>query len=194
MARKDRYWRRYGSARFDFKTRHRYVELCRAITRSISVRCRRFLRLNKDYDVVFISMYNTEPKRRYWWSDGSAGFRMRNQPCLHIKNNYFIETWYFLIILLVYYRVCIHLIHYKLLYEITKRKGFIFPPSHGIPSKWWKKIDLKAIRLSGGASRTSWIDPPIQLVREENLDSRIAFWAHNLILPHSIRLSGYRDE
>ena len=64
----------------------------------------------------------------------------RNQPCLHTDSSNFIETWYFLIILLFYHRVCIYLIDCKLLYPKTKRKGFIFPPSHGIPPKCKKRL------------------------------------------------------
>jgi len=135
----DQYWRSYGPASFDFKTRHRYIELRRTITRWISVRCRRFLRRNKDFFIAFILMYRMESTRRYWRRYGSAGFGMRNRPCLHIKHNNFLETWHFLIILLFYDRVCIYLTASKLLYRKTKRKGFIFPPSHGIPPKWQKK-------------------------------------------------------
>ncbi len=87
-------------------------------------------------------MYHTESKRLYRRRYGSAGFGMRNQPCLHTKINNFVETWYFLIILLLYYRVGIYLIHCKLLYQKTKRKGFIFPPSHGIPPKWKQDLVL----------------------------------------------------
>ena len=64
----------------------------------------------------------------------------RNQPCLHTDISNFIETWYFLIILLFYHRVCIYLIDCKLLCPKTKRKGFIFPPSHGIPPKCKKRL------------------------------------------------------
>ena len=64
---------------------------------------------------------------------------MQNQPCLHTKVYYFIETWYFLIILLFYSRGSIYLIDCKLLYEKTKRKGFISPSSQGIASNNEKK-------------------------------------------------------
>ncbi len=154
FARKQRSWCRlcfdawyltYATS-FDSKTRHPNIKLRRAINRWISVRCRRFLRVNRDRDVVYISMYNMEPKRRYYWRYGSAAFRMRNQPCLHTKISYFIETWDFLTILLFYYRVCIYLIHCKLLNRKTKRKGFIFPPSHGIPPKCKKKLgDVRGV-------------------------------------------------
>jgi len=138
----DQYWQSYGPASFDFKTRHRIIQLRRAITQWISVRCRRFLRENADYDVGYSSMYHTESTRLYRRRYGPAGFGMRNQPCLHTKINNFVETWHFLIILLLYYRVGIYLIHCKLLYQKTKRKGFIFPPSHGIPPKWKKDLVL----------------------------------------------------
>ena len=84
-------------------------------------------------------MYDTEWTRRYWRRCGSAGFVMRNRPCLHNKIDNYTETWYFLIILLVYNRVGICVKDCKLLYQKTKRKGFIFHLSHGIPPKWTKK-------------------------------------------------------
>ncbi len=136
----DQYSSSYGPASFVFKTRNRNIKLRWAITRWILVRCRRFLRLNRDRDIVSILMYDTESTHRYRRRYGSAGFGMRNQPCLHIKHNTFIETWYFLIILLFYYYICIYLIDCKLLYPKTKRKVFIFPPSHGIALKCKKKL------------------------------------------------------
>ena len=36
----DQHWQSYGPASFDFKTRHRYIELCRPVTRWISVQLR----------------------------------------------------------------------------------------------------------------------------------------------------------
>ena len=141
----DQYWRRYGQASFDFKTRHCNIELRRTITQWISARCRRFLRLKKAYFVDFISMYDTEWTRRYWRRCGSAGFVMRNRPCLHSRIDNYTQTWYFLIILLVYNRVGICVKDCKLLYQKTKRKGFIFHLSHGIPPKWKKKIILSTI-------------------------------------------------
>jgi len=89
----DQYISSYGPASFDFKTRHRNIKLRRAEAPSISVRCRRFLCLYRDPDVVYILMYTMEPKVWYWWRYGSAGFCKRNQPCLHTYSSNFIETW-----------------------------------------------------------------------------------------------------
>ncbi len=91
----DQYSLSYGLASFDFKTRHRIIKIRRAITRWILVLCRRFLQLNEDNDVEYILTYHMESTHRYWRRYGSAGFGMRNQSCLHIKHNNFIETWYF---------------------------------------------------------------------------------------------------
>ena len=136
----DQYSSSYGLTSFVFKTRNRNIKLRWAITRWILVRCRRFLRGNEAYDVGYSSIYHTESTHQYWRRYGPAGFSMRNQPCLHTKINNFVETWHFLIILLFYYRFGIYLIHCKLLYPKTKRKVFIFPPSHGIPPKCEKIV------------------------------------------------------
>ncbi len=138
MTSTDQYWLSYGTAGSYFKTRHRIIKLCRAITRWISVRWRRFLRVNEACYTGYSLMYHIESTHWYGWRYGSAGFRMRNQPYLHSKIDNYRETWYFLIILFVYYRVCIYLIDCKLLGQKNKWKGFIFPPSHGIPPKWKK--------------------------------------------------------
>ncbi len=72
------------------------IQLCRAITQWISVRCRQFLRVNEAYNVGYSSMYQTESTRQYWRRSGSAGFGTQNQPCLHTRINNFVETWHFL--------------------------------------------------------------------------------------------------
>ena len=49
----DQYWLSYGPASFAFKTSHRSIKLCRAISQSILVRCRRFLHVNAAYDFYY---------------------------------------------------------------------------------------------------------------------------------------------
>ena len=144
MTSTDQYWQSYGPASFDFKTRHRIIQLRRAITQSISVRWRPFFHENVANDVGYISMYDMEKMSWYWRRYGSAGFGMRNQPYHHSKINNYTETWYFFIIFSVYYRVGIYLIVCKLLDKKTSRKGFIIPPSHGIHCKC-NKIKLEKI-------------------------------------------------
>ena len=77
---------------------------------------------------------------------------MRNQSYLHSRIDNYTETWHFLIILLVYYRVGICVQACKLLFRKTNRKCFIFPPSHGIPPKWkknwWSEMCVGYIRLT----------------------------------------------
>jgi hypothetical protein len=131
MEQTDQFGQSYGPASFSFKSRHHIIQLRWAITRWISARCRRLLRVNEDNVVVYITMHRMECERQYWWRYGSVGFGMRNQPYLHSKIDNYTETWYFLIILLVYYCVGICVKDCKLLYRKTKRKDFIFPPSHG---------------------------------------------------------------
>ena len=49
----DEYWSFYSSAKFGFEFCHRSIELRWAESPSISVRCRRFLRVNGDQDVDY---------------------------------------------------------------------------------------------------------------------------------------------